>query len=54
VPRPISPNQVIVYSFSRYSERFYSLDPNDPIGVNDYWNQTEGSRDEGIFLIWGA
>jgi hypothetical protein len=53
-PQALTLNQVIVYSFSRYSERFYSLDPNDPIGVNDYQNRTEGSRDEGIFLIWGA
>lgn len=53
VPRAITTNQVIIYSFSRYSERYYSEDPNDPVGVGEYSSQQGGSRDEGIFLVWG-
>jgi hypothetical protein len=52
VPAAVTLDQVIIYSFSWYSERYYSPDPNDPVGVGEYSGRPEGSQDSGVWLIW--
>jgi hypothetical protein len=52
VPTAMTLDQVIIYSFSWFSERYYSQDPNDPVGVAEYSGRPEGSQDSGVWLIW--
>lgn len=52
VPNAVTAAQVIVYSYSRYSDRYYSRSQSDPTGLAEYTNQPGGSQDDGVWLIW--